>query len=218
MVNKKVSDIVNENISDATILVTKKCGLPHNRHTGESRYSDVVPAEAGNPFDQAGCRIKPGMTKHRKTFLTSHGVRWVSLLMVVLILALGFPPYAICGSTPNREEKAVLKAARTFLDAEIRRDYPAVYACFAPSSAYLRTHTYEQYLAQAKVTPDRVVGYQIVRVSYIRDNNDPQTTTPADKIAQVEVEVTFLQEGSNQRTVVNIGFIFLKEGGKWYKS
>lgn len=139
-------------------------------------------------------------------------------LLLALIMALGLPDYAFCGSLNDREEKAVLKAARQFLDAEIRRDYPAVYACFAPSSPYARTHNYNQYLAEAKVAPDRVVAYQIVRVSYIQDNKDPKNISTADKIAQVEVDVTFLHEATQRRSVMNIGFIFLKEGGKWYKS
>jgi len=143
-----------------------------------------------------------------------------AVIIFVLIAAMvgGLAQNASCGSAGDREEQAVLKAARNFLDAEIRRDYPAVYACFAPSSVYLRTHTYKQYLAEVKVSPDRVVAYQIVRVSYIRDNKDPQTISTADKIAQVEVEVTFAHEGASRQSVVNIGFIFLKEGGKWYKS
>ncbi len=147
-------------------------------------------------------------------------IRLVAAILIAAGTVLGFclPQKAFCGSVNNREEKAVLKAVRTFLDAEIRRDYPAVYACFAPSSVYVRTHTYKQYVTDAKVAPDRVVAYQIVRVSYIQNNNDPQTITTADKIAQVEVEITFLQEGTNRKSVVNIGLIFLKEGGNWYKS
>lgn len=147
-------------------------------------------------------------------------IRLVAAILIAAGTVLSFclPQNAFCGSVNNREEKAVLKAVRTFLDAEIRRDYPAVYACFAPSSVYVRTHTYKQYVADAKVAPDRVVAYQIVRVSYIQNNNDPQTITTADKIAQVEVEITFLQEGTNRKSVVNIGLIFLKEGGNWYKS
>jgi hypothetical protein len=135
-----------------------------------------------------------------------------------VFLTFSIAENAFCGSPDDREEKAVLKAARTFLDAEIRRDYPAIWACFSPSSSYVRTHTYKQYLAEVKASPDYVVSYQIVRVSYIQDNKDPQTISTADKIAQVEVEVTFAHEGSRRQSVVNIGFIFLKEGGKWYKS
>jgi len=144
------------------------------------------------------------------------GRRVISLVLIGLML--GLPSSAVCAGAPDREEKDVLKAARKFLDAEIRRDYPAVWACFAPSSAYVRNHTYPQYLAEAKVAPDRVVSYQIVRVSYVQDNKDPQTISTADRIAQVEVDVTFFNEVTRKQSVVNIGFIFLKEGGKWYKS
>ena len=144
----------------------------------------------------------------------------MSAILLILAAATAFclPQNAFCGSVGNREEQAVLTAARKFLDAEIRRDYPAVYACFAPSSSYLRTHNYQQYLAEAKTSPYHVVAYQIVRVSYIQNNKDPQTISTADRIAQVEVEVTFAYEGTDRRSVSNIGFIFLKEGGKWYKS
>lgn len=153
----------------------------------------------------------------KKTFI-------ISLPTILLLLGLtvyfvfGLSGHAYCASAQNAEEKAVLKAARQFLDAEIRQDFPAVYACFAPSSVYVRTHTYNQYLAEAKVAPGRVIAYQIIRVSYIQENKDPKTITTADKIAQVEVEVTFQEQGTSKQSVVNIGFIFLKEGGKWYKS
>lgn len=139
-------------------------------------------------------------------------------MIVILAALMCLPGNAFCKPAADPEEKAVLKAVRLFLDAEVRRDYPAVYACFAPSSAYLRTHTYPQYLAEAKTAPYHVVAYHIVRVNYIQDNKDPQNITTADRIAQVEVEVTFAYEGTDKRSVVNIGFIFLKEGGRWYKS
>lgn len=145
-------------------------------------------------------------------------IRLMSAIVLILAAAFCLPQSAFCGSVGDREEQAVLKAARKFLDAEIRRDYPAVYASFAPSSAYLRTHSYQKYLAEAKTAPYHVVAYQIVRVSYIHDNKDPQTISTANRIAQVEVEVTFAYEGTSRRSVSNIGFIFLKEGGKWYKS
>lgn len=142
----------------------------------------------------------------------------ILLFLLASVPVLCLTPNAFCGSAVDREEKAVLQAARKFLDAEVRRDYPAVYACFAPSSAYLRTHTYRQYLAEAQAAPYSVVAYQIVRVSYIEDNKNPKSITTASRIAQVEVEVTFAYEGTDRQSVVNIGFIFLKEGGRWYKS
>ncbi len=139
------------------------------------------------------------------------------LITSVMLISMALPHHAFCRPAPS-EEQEVLQAARDFLDAEIRRDYPAVYACFAPSSVYRRTHTYRQYLDEAKTAPFHVVEYKIIRISYIEDNKDPKSITTAGRIAQVEVDVTFAYEGSGRRSVVNIGFIFLKEGGKWYKS
>jgi hypothetical protein len=139
-------------------------------------------------------------------------------LALAMIMAFCLPEKAFCGSPKDREAKAVLQAARKFLDAEVRRDYPAVYACLAPSSPYTQTHNYQQYLAQAKVSPDRIIAYRIVRISYIQNPDDRKTYPTVDRVAQVEVDVTFLQEGTQRRSVVNIGFIFLKEGGRWYKS
>ncbi|HLZ19749.1 MAG TPA: hypothetical protein VKO67_09060, partial [Smithellaceae bacterium] len=71
----------------------------------------------------------------------------ISLTAAVFCALIAFtgaclPPNAYCTPAGDREEVAVLKAVRNFLDAEIRRDYPAVYACFAPSSVYVRTHTF----------------------------------------------------------------------------
>ncbi len=120
--------------------------------------------------------------------------------------------------THEREKQAVLKAAREFLDAEIRRDYEAVYSCFAPSSTYARSHTYNEYLAQAKKSPDRVTDYRIVAVSYIQDNEDRGKYPLVEKFAQVEVEVTFLNQDTNSYSDINIGFVFMKEKGSWYKS
>jgi len=146
------------------------------------------------------------------------------LLIAVICLALILPgaffvykgwyvPFA-----HEREKLAVLKAAREFLDAEVRRDYPAVYSCFASSSPYARSHTYNEYLAQAKTSPDRVTDYRIVAVNYIQDNEDRGKYPLVEKFAQVEVEVTFLNQDTKSFSDVNIGFVFMKEKGSWYKS
>jgi hypothetical protein len=137
---------------------------------------------------------------------------------LAVMMTFAIPQSALSGSPNDLEAKAVLKSAKTFLDAEVRRDYPAVYACFAPSSTYTVTHNYEQYLAQARQLPDRIVAYRIIRVSYIQNQEDRKTYPAVDKVAQVEVEVTFLHPPTQKRSEMNIGFIFLKEGGKWYKS
>jgi hypothetical protein len=73
-------------------------------------------------------------------------------------------------------------------------------------------------LADAKGAPHHVVAYQIVGINCMEANNDLKSITAAGKIAQVEVEVTFACKGTDRRSVVNIEFVFLREGGKWYKS
>lgn len=135
--------------------------------------------------------------------------------VLAMIIALAVPG---CASSNDSEEKVVMKAAREFLDAEVRRDYPAVYASFASSSEYVRSHSYEEYLAEAQSSSDRVVEYRIVDITYIQDNKDKKTYPTVEKFAQVEVEVTFLNAETKHRSEVNIGFIFLKERGRWYKS
>lgn len=146
------------------------------------------------------------------------------LLIAVVCLALILPGSFFVYKgwyvplTQEREKQAVLKAAREFLDAEVRRDYPAVYSCFAPSSTYTRSHTYTEYLTQAKTSPDRVTDYRIVAVNYIQNNEERGKYPLVEKFAQVEVEVTFLNQGAKSYSAVNIGFIFMKEKGRWYKS
>jgi hypothetical protein len=136
---------------------------------------------------------------------------------LAMIIVFCVPTNGFCSSSDS-ETKVVLQAARKFLDAEVRRDYPAVYACFASSSPYARSHNYKEYLAQAQSSSDRVVAYRIVTVTYIQNNEDRKTYPAVEKLAQVEVEVTFLHVGTQQRSEVNIGFIFFKEQGRWYKS
>lgn len=148
--------------------------------------------------------------KTAKKILASGACFVLAMIIVFCVLANGF-----CSSS---DSEAILQAARNFLDAEVRRDYPAVYACFASSSPYARSHSYKEYLAQAQSSPDRVVAYRIVTVTYIQNNEDRETYPAVEKLAQVEVEVTFLHAGTQQRSEVNIGFIFFKEQGKWYKS
>jgi hypothetical protein len=143
---------------------------------------------------------------------------WLMAVACFVLMAFPLPEKAESNSQNDREAEAVLQAAKKFLDAEIRRDYPTVYACLSPSSTYIRTNSYKQYLSQAKASPDRVVKYRIINITYINNNDDRQINSTVEKIAQVEVDVTFLHINTKQRSEVNIGFIFFKEGGRWYKS
>jgi hypothetical protein len=137
---------------------------------------------------------------------------------LAMIIAYSVPASGLCGTQSDPEAAAVLQAARKFLDAEVRRDYPLVYTCFAPSSSYAQSHSYKEYVAEAQLSPDRVVAYRIVAITYIQDNEDRKTYPAVEKFAQVEADVTFLHVDTQYRSEINIGFIFFKEGGKWYKS
>ena len=158
-------------------------------------------------------RVNGHVRKAVKIWLTS-----VVCLAVIVIPAFCVPERAFCGSQNDPEAEAVLQAARNYLDAEVRRDYPVVYASFAPSSDYTRSSSYEQYLTDARLAQERVVKYRIIAITYIKNNENRQTSATVEKIAEVEVDVTFLHAGTQHQSQVNIGFIFLREGGKWYKS
>jgi len=116
------------------------------------------------------------------------------------------------------EEAAVLKAARHYLDAEVKKDYPRIYACLSPSSAYCTSHTYDEYLEEARSSAASVSTYEIIAVTYIRENDNREKFPSVDKFAEVEVEVVVHYSDTNTSSEYNIGFIFMKEGGKWYKS
>ena len=150
--------------------------------------------------------------------LAKRGLTAGLYFILAVIIFFAAPESAQCGSQNDKEEKAVLTAARNFLDAEVRGDYQAVYACFAPSSLYIATHSYEQYREQTRQLPDRIIAYRIIRVSHIQNQEDRKAYPTVDKIAQVEVEATFLHTPTQKRSEINIGFVFLKERGRWYKS
>ena len=90
--------------------------------------------------------------KAAKTWLTAG-----MLLAVALIMIFSVTESALCGSQNDPEAEAVMQVARDYLDAEVRGDYPAVYASFAPSSDYARSNSFEQYLASVRSAQDRVV-------------------------------------------------------------
>jgi len=133
---------------------------------------------------------------------------------VLLVLVAWCPASA----AEDQETTAVLRAARSFLDAEVNRDYGSVYARLAPSSSYVRKHTYEDYAAAARSAQDRIVDYTIVRITYIHDNDNRAKWPCVEKFAQVEVDMVMLHIPSNQRSTINMGLVFLKENGTWYKS
>jgi hypothetical protein len=116
-----------------------------------------------------------------------------------------------------QEEPAIFEAAKKYLDAEVGRDLPTVYACLAPSSIYCATHNYEAFLAEANASPVRIVGYKIIRIDHIRDNEDLKSFPKVEKFAQVEVDIIVFYKDTNEKGDLNFGFTFIKEMGKWYK-
>lgn len=144
---------------------------------------------------------------------------WVPAIALFLCAAgMALPGPSFSEPPQDHEEAAVLQAARNFLDAEMSRDFRAVYACFAPSSPYARANSYDDYLREALASEDQVIDYAIIGVTFIQDNDDPQAWPSVEKFAQVEVNVVFLHMPTERHLEINIGFIFIREGGRWYKS
>ena len=158
------------------------------------------------------------MTGKRRYVINAMRNASMACFVLAMALVLCVPGNGFCGSSNDPEEKALLEAARNFLDAEVRRDYPAIYACFASSSPYVRSHSYEQYLAEVQALPNRIIEYRIVSVNYIQDNEEKKKLPAVEKIAQVEVELKFIHADTQELSEINIGFVFFKERGRWYKS
>jgi hypothetical protein len=137
--------------------------------------------------------------------------------MLLLIFFL-VPDIAVSDAKNDPEAQAVMQAATTYLNAELRRDYAAVYSCFAPSSDYVRLKNYKQYLEEVNSAGQQVVRYRIINISYIEKNSNRLLSADIEKIAEVVTDVTLANKATGKRTAVNIGFIFFKEKGKWYKS
>jgi hypothetical protein len=115
------------------------------------------------------------------------------------------------------ERQEIQKAATRYLEAEVRRDLKTVYACLAPSSEYLAAHNFEAFLTEAKASPVRIVSYQILNIALIGENTDKTKYPQVDLTAQVEVDVVIVYTDTNQRSLVNYAFPFVREGGRWYK-
>jgi hypothetical protein len=145
-------------------------------------------------------------------------IRRVSIAVLLTLSLCGFMTVrTVSHAGAESEERAVLQAAQDYLDAEVRRDLPKVFACLAPSSAYRTTHDYEAYLAEAEASPVRIHGYKILGVKRIRGNHAPQAFPKVEKFAQVEVDIIVYYEDTNMKSEINFDFTFIKEGGRWYK-
>jgi hypothetical protein len=114
------------------------------------------------------------------------------------------------------EKGAIERAAHMYFKAEKEGDLKQAYALLAPSSAYRQAHSYDSFLKDIANYPSvKIDTYQIVDIYRLRDNDRRDQQPGVDKLAQVEVEVTFVNSGRNN--VFNYSFTFLKEKGNWYK-
>jgi hypothetical protein len=143
-----------------------------------------------------------------------------AILIVLLSLVptgTGYGADAVLPPRASSEEREIDAAVRNWLDAEMARELKTVYNCLAPSSIYRSTHDYGAYLAEAETSPVRIREYHIVRITNIRVNEDKKTYPRVEKFAEVEVDMKIFYTDANQAVDVNFNFIFIKEGGRWYK-
>lgn len=136
------------------------------------------------------------------------------LLILVMVLwgTAAAPEDASTG-----EIVAVEQAARAYLEAEVRRDFDAVWASLAPSSVYRETHDYLSYREEAVRSPVRIERFWILRVAGVRPNHDPARFPKIERFAEVEVDLVLFFTDTETRTDVNYRFAFIREGGRWYK-
>ena len=141
------------------------------------------------------------------------------MIMIVIFLSMSLvcPKVGIGDKSAADETQSVRDAAGKYLDAEVRGDPDAVWGMLAPSSVYVKTHSYEEYLAEAKGLPVRVVEYRILAISGISENDDRGTYPDIQAFARVEVELKLFSRDTGTHDVVNIDFTFVKEGNRWYK-
>ncbi len=153
-------------------------------------------------------------TRHREE-RPSRGAALGALLVLAAIW--GTIAVAAPGRLPDDESRAVEQAARAYLEAEVRRDFEAVWSILAPSSVYCETHDFQAYRAEADLSPVRVERFEILRVADIRPNHDPVRFPRVERFADVEVDLVLLDTDTGTRTEVNHRFTFIREGGRWYK-
>jgi hypothetical protein len=113
------------------------------------------------------------------------------------------------------ERPAIKKTAQRYLDADIYKVHKCIYGCLAPSSVYCSTHSYKEYLLEADSSPVRITGYKILRIHHLTDNQNKAPNVK--KYVQVEVDLILFHNDIKKSSPINYDFIFIKEGGKWYK-
>lgn len=150
-------------------------------------------------------------------------LKMTELVCVILacLMTLSLPGAASAGSAApadiTKERYLIRLAAEQYLDAEKNRDFEAVYRMLAPSSAYVQTHTYEEYRAEAEASPVRIIEYRVLTIAGIRENHDRVKYPDIQWFAWVEVELKLYYRDTGHHETVNFDFTFVKVGNRWFK-
>jgi hypothetical protein len=143
-------------------------------------------------------------------------------IIAVIIAAVGVVALILWNVPRNKvelilERHTIEQTARAYFKAEMGHDYKQVYAFLAPSSAYRKTHTYEQYLQDVTGSPVTIKSYKIVDIYRLRDNDNTVEYPAVKRLVQVEVDVDVGFADTGTTSTCNYCFTFLKEGDRWYK-
>lgn len=141
----------------------------------------------------------------------------IIVTVIFLSMSLAYPKSGVGDKGVDDETQSVRDAARKYLDAEVSGDRDTVWGILAPSSVYVKEHSYEEYLAEAKGSPVSVLEYRILAVSAISENDNRGTYPFIRSFARVEVELKLYSRDTGTHDIVNIDFTFVKEGNRWYK-
>lgn len=115
------------------------------------------------------------------------------------------------------DRQEVEKAAKRYLDGEIRRDLTGVFNSLYPHSDYRKAKDYQAYMKEAQASPARIQSYEIIRIIIHDQNPDKNKFPNLEGFARVEVDLVIQYVDNNQKSFVNFDFPFVKEGGIWYK-
>jgi len=115
------------------------------------------------------------------------------------------------------EQREVAAAARRYLEAEVKRDYKAVFRSLYPASEYRKVNDFAAYLAEARSTPVGIESFEVLHVSILPEIPDREKLPGVNGFARVEVDVVIRYADTGRTSLVNYAFPFVRAGGKWYK-
>lgn len=155
----------------------------------------------------------------KKNFEGSRIRGFQGIVGVGLIFVLWSSPGVWAGdfkpAPTDRQE--VEKAARRYLEGEVRRDLPGVFNSLYPHSDYRKAKDYQAYVTEAQSSPVRIQSYEILRIVVHDENPDKNQFPNLEGFARVEVDLIIEFVDKRQKSFVNFDFPFVKEGGIWYK-